>query len=119
MHGIDISPQAVELARSLNEADIESGRLSYSQGDAEDMSSIAAESVDVVINVESQHCYASVERFAAEVERILAPGGRFFFAGFTQASRYESLKHQLSGVKLRLVKEVRRTLLWCCNRNLC
>lgn len=105
MHGIDISSQAVALAQALNKEDIDAGRLSYSIGDAEDMSSITSNSVDIVINVESQHCYASVDRFAAEVERILKPGGRFLFAGFTQASRYESLKRQLNGGNLHLLKQ--------------
>ena len=107
MHGIDISSHAVDLASSLNAEDIAAGVLSYSLGDAEDMLAITDQSVDVVINVESQHCYASVDRFAAEVARVLKPGGKFLFAGFTQASRTQSLKQQLSGDKLRLVKEVR------------
>jgi SAM-dependent methyltransferase len=37
-------------------------------------------SVDVVISVESSHCYPSRPRFFEEVERILRPGGSFLFA---------------------------------------
>jgi len=34
-------------------------------------------SADVVLNVESSHCYSDLDRFVAEVRRVLRPGGVF------------------------------------------
>jgi ubiquinone/menaquinone biosynthesis C-methylase UbiE len=43
-------------------------------GDAENLP-FPQVSFDAVINVESAHCYGSIERFLAEVHRVLRPGG--------------------------------------------
>lgn len=37
-------------------------------------------SVDLVLNLESSHCYERFDRFLAEVRRVLKPGGLFRFA---------------------------------------
>ncbi|HEU4713542.1 MAG TPA: class I SAM-dependent methyltransferase [Pyrinomonadaceae bacterium] len=37
-------------------------------------------SFDVVVNIESSHCYSSVEKFLSEVKRVLKPGGVFLYA---------------------------------------
>merc|ERR1719335_1617700 len=37
-------------------------------------------SMDVVLCIESSHCFADFERFLAEVRRVLRPGGRFSLA---------------------------------------
>jgi SAM-dependent methyltransferase len=36
--------------------------------------------VDAVVNIESSHCYESMDTFLSEACRVLRPGGRFFFA---------------------------------------
>ncbi len=38
--------------------------------------------VDAVLNIESSHCYASIDAFLAEVNRVLRPNGRFLFADY-------------------------------------
>jgi SAM-dependent methyltransferase len=53
--------------------------LSFLEGDALDLP-IADGSVDVVVNIESSHCYPSRLRFFQEVVRVLSPGGAFLFA---------------------------------------
>jgi SAM-dependent methyltransferase len=53
--------------------------LSFLQGDALDLP-IADGSVDVVINIESSHCYPSRLQFFQEVARVLTSGGTFLFA---------------------------------------
>ncbi len=51
-------------------------------------------SVDVVINVESSHCYPDRERFRQEVGRIVTPGGLFLWADL---GRPRTLKRWLDG----------------------
>lgn len=64
----------------------EDARLSFVQGDANDVP-LATASADAVVNVESSHCYPSRERFFAEVRRVLAPGGAFLFTDFWEPDR--------------------------------
>ena len=48
-------------------------------------------SFDVVINVESSHCYGHVDRFFAEVARVLRPGGWFLYTDFRGATDMPAL----------------------------
>jgi len=73
--GLDRSKAAVDLATGREDV----GGLSYMVGDAEDLPFEDA-SIDVVLNVESCHCYGSVPRFLEEVFRILRPGGALLLA---------------------------------------
>lgn len=58
--------------------------LRFVRGDALDLP-IADDSVDVVVNVESSHCYPSRLRFFEEVARVLRPGGTFLLADGTSS----------------------------------
>lgn len=73
--GIDISASAVALSTKVHRVPC----LTFRQGDAACLPCASA-SCDVVINVESSHCYASMEDFVAEVFRVLKPGGCFLWA---------------------------------------
>jgi len=53
--------------------------VSYLQADAENLP-FENESYDVVLNVESSHCYGDMQQFVHEVYRILKPGGYFSWA---------------------------------------
>jgi len=72
MTGLDYSENAVGLANQFFNED----NLDYVQGDAESLP-FEAETFDAVINVESSHCYGSMESFVGEVKRVLKPGGIF------------------------------------------
>ena len=52
--------------------------------------------VDVVINVESSHCYGNVARFHAEVARVLRPGGWFLYTDFRGAADMAALHATLA-----------------------
>jgi SAM-dependent methyltransferase len=73
---VDFSPPAIERARALN---ADQPNLTFDVGDAERLD-FPDNAFDVVINVESSHCYGNVAAFAAEVARVLKPGGWFSFA---------------------------------------
>lgn len=84
--GIDFSKSAVMLCRRThgNVANLE-----FVTGDAEKLP-LEDASCDVVINVESSHCYGDVDKFFGEVVRVLRPAGHFAFADFrTEVERDE------------------------------
>ena len=77
--GMDIAESAVAFCRKVH-GGIEG--LSYRQGDSMDMP-FQDGSFDVVLNVESAHCYPDRQAFLAEVLRVLRPGGYFLHTDFT------------------------------------
>jgi ubiquinone/menaquinone biosynthesis C-methylase UbiE len=99
---LDFSSAATVLARRRHQQD---GSPEYVQGDAEHLF-FAAGSFDVVLNVESAHCYGSIPRFLAEVHRVLRPGGELLLADFVSKRNgaLERLYGALAGGPLRLVK---------------
>lgn len=72
MVGVDLSPMAIEFCRRAHVRD----NLEFLVGDAGALP-FADRSFDVVVNVESSHCYPSMDRFLSEVRRVLRPGGVF------------------------------------------
>jgi SAM-dependent methyltransferase len=79
--------------------------LSFRQGDAEAMP-FADNAFDIVINVESSHCYASMQRALSEVFRVLRSGGHFLFADLRPTEQISVLREQLGSAGLRLITGV-------------
>jgi SAM-dependent methyltransferase len=75
MVGIDASRRLVTWARARHAEP----NLSFARGDAVALPFPDA-SFDVVVNIESSHCYPSRLRFFEEVSRVLRPHGRLLFA---------------------------------------
>jgi SAM-dependent methyltransferase len=73
--GLDLARRAIERCRRRYARP----GLSFVAGDAEALP-FGAGSFDVVLSVESSHCYADIPRFLSEVRRVLRPGGRFLIA---------------------------------------
>jgi ubiquinone/menaquinone biosynthesis C-methylase UbiE len=78
--------------------------ISFVHGDAEALN-FAPESFDVVLNVESCHCYLSLDRFLAEVFRVLRHGGNFLIADMGPRPYVEALREQLGRSGLSMVEE--------------
>ncbi|MDD9207991.1 class I SAM-dependent methyltransferase [Georgenia sp. 10Sc9-8] len=97
---LDFSRSAVEPCSRHRRAP----GLRFVHGDAQAMPFPDA-SFDAVINVESSHCYPSMETFLAEVARVLRPGGRLFFADLRSAEDVPRLRDQLQGSGLTLRRE--------------
>jgi len=74
--GVDISARNLEIARRRF---AHVSNLRFEAGRAEALP-LASGSIDAVINVEASHLYDDPARFFAEVSRVLADGGRFFYA---------------------------------------
>ncbi len=99
--GLDYSPATVQLARRLNQ---DMANLTFEIGDAEQLP-LPDGSVDIVVNIESSHCYGDVPAFAREVARVLAPGGWFTFADMRGKSALPLLRQQLAVPGLTLQSE--------------
>ena len=90
--GLDYSPATVRLSRRLN---ADTGNLSFETGDAEKLP-FAEGAFDIVVNIESSHCYGNVPAFAREVARVLAPGGWFTFADMRGKAALPLMREQLA-----------------------
>ena len=56
-----------------------------------------------MINVESSHCYGSVDRFLSEVCRVLKPGGFLLFCDFRTIKGIDELYDQMSKSDLQFI----------------
>lgn len=71
---IDLSKSSINFCqRQLNQ-----DNLVFEEADAQKLPYPDC-SFDVVINVESSHCYKKMGKFLSEVQRVLKPGGHFCF----------------------------------------
>jgi len=86
--------------------------LSFSEGDAESIA-YPDNSFDVVINVESSHCYPSFNKFLSEVKRVLNPGGLLLLADFRSKHQINSFRSELisSGLKIDKLEDITELVL--------
>jgi ubiquinone/menaquinone biosynthesis C-methylase UbiE len=97
--GVDFSEKAVAFCNSNYAVQ----GLSFLQGDAESLP-FDDNSFDAVVNVESSHCYSSMDAFLAQVRRVLRPGGYLLFADLRDSDRVEMLHEQLNRSGMRLIR---------------
>jgi ubiquinone/menaquinone biosynthesis C-methylase UbiE len=96
--GMDYSDNAVNLCLQQYCAE----GLSFVPGDAENLP-FDDQSFDIVLNVESSHCYGTMADFLAEVKRVLKPGGYFMFADFRNLEQLDELEEQLERTGMRQI----------------
>ena len=101
---MDFSTKAVNLCKRTYH---EKG-LTFVPGDAEQIP-FDDQSFDAVVNVESSHCYASMENFLSEVTRVLRPGGHFLFADFRYQDKLATLDTQLTQTGMQRVRQTNIT----------
>jgi SAM-dependent methyltransferase len=101
---VDLSPRAVALCRRR----FAHPRLSFQVGDAERLP-FANASFDVVLNVESSHCYGHFDAFLSEVRRVLRPDGHFLYADFRPRAELDGWRAELvaAGFTLRAERDLR------------
>jgi SAM-dependent methyltransferase len=105
MVGLDRSDLAVKrCARNLALPN-----LRFLRGDAESLP-FSDCAFDVIINVESSHCYGSMERFLGEVRRVLRRGGHLLLADFRAAEAIADLERSLaqSGLEVLAGRDISR-----------
>jgi SAM-dependent methyltransferase len=98
--GVDFSANAVEFCRHQYQV----VGLSFREGAAEKLP-FKDESFDAVVNVESSHCYGSMETFLSEVRRVLRPGGAFLYADLRDRASLVEWRTQLLVSRMNIVSE--------------
>lgn len=88
--GLDHSAESLAFCRSVHAGQ----SLAFVIGDAQELP-IASNIADVVLNIESAHCYPDRSRFLAEVHRVLAPGGYLCMADGSTQVRAREITEQL------------------------
>ena len=92
--GVDISPDNIEFCKKHH-----SNGIDFFLGDAESLP-FANETFDIVMNVESAHCYPNYDIFLQEVARVLKPGGFFLSTDIvTDGSEDEVYYSNISKIK--------------------
>jgi ubiquinone/menaquinone biosynthesis C-methylase UbiE len=100
MTGIDYSKNAITFCTKYHSVE----GLTFMHGDAENLS-FPDESVDAIVNVESSHCYGSMEKFVEQVNRVLRSGGYFLFADLRPPEKIEELDKTFSDAGLEVLKK--------------
>jgi SAM-dependent methyltransferase len=99
--GVDRTSQAIAYCRRKHHLP----GLSFLQCDAEEIL-YGDECFDAVTNVEASHLYASMDKFLAEVRRVLRRGGHLLLADKRTQAEMQLFHRQLSNSGLRVVREV-------------
>ncbi len=97
--GIDFSDKAIQFCKHTYDVD----GLSFIKGDAESLPFDAGR-FDVVINIESSHCYGSMETFLSHVERVLRYDGYLLYADFRNKNDVPSLQRQMEQSGMKIIK---------------
>ncbi|MFV8755916.1 class I SAM-dependent methyltransferase [Nannocystaceae bacterium ST9] len=100
MVGVDLSPVAIDFCRRVHARE----NLGFLPGDAGNLP-FEDGSFDVVVNVESSHCYPSMPRFLSEVRRVLRPGGMFAWADVRFDDQLIDLERSFALAGLELVDQ--------------
>ena len=93
-HGIDLCQKAIAFCRRRHDSR-PGTKLVFRTGDAANIPYDDG-MVDVVVNVESSHCYPSRRKFFAEAYRVLKPGGKFCYADLHEAGERERIEKWLA-----------------------
>ena len=97
--GIDLSDKAIEICQRNSAF----ANGTWLQGRA-DALPVADNSIDVVVNIESSHCYPSMEQFLGEVWRVLRPKGYMAFADLRHCSQVDELDNAIKKSGLSVIQ---------------
>ena len=99
--GMDISNEAVGLCSEFYNIP----NLNFVCGDSESIP-FPDNSFDVLINVESSHCYGDMSKFLSEAYRSLKTGGFFLFCDFRTIDGIQELYDQFSSSDLKFLNRI-------------
>jgi ubiquinone/menaquinone biosynthesis C-methylase UbiE len=84
--GIDLNSSNIEIA-NIEKENAKMDNVQFFIDDAQNMTKIASESVDVLLNIESAFHYPDKPSFLKEVYRVLKPGGQYLIADILSTRR--------------------------------
>ena len=99
--GVDISNEAVALCSEFYDVP----NLNFICADSESLP-FPDNSFDVLVNVESSHCYGDVTKFLKESYRVLKKDGYFLFCDFRTADGLQELYDQFSSSELKFLNRI-------------
>jgi SAM-dependent methyltransferase len=97
--GVDFSGKAIQFCKYTYDVD----GLLFIKGDAESLP-FDAEGFDVVINIESSHCYGSMEAFLGNVKRVLRHDGYLLYADLRNRNDVAVLQRQMEQSGMKILK---------------
>jgi len=103
--GVDISEVQTAYCKKIYQ---HNPKIDFVLGDSQKLSKIKEleeEQLDIVINVESGHCYPNFKKFIQEVEKVLVPGGHFAYSDFRPAHEWASVEEELRSTSMKVVKK--------------
>lgn len=98
--GIDISDKAIAFCRNAYSAP----GLTFVHGNAESLP-VADCSLDLVLSVESSHCYPNLPKFMTSARRVLRPGGYLIIADFRRRRGIAAVSAALVASGLAKIEE--------------
>ena len=99
--GVDISSEAVALCSKFYDLP----NLNFICADSESLP-FPDNSFDVLVNVESSHCYGDVPKFLNESYRVLKKDGYFLFCDFRTIDGLQKLYDQFSNSELKFLNRI-------------
>ncbi len=97
--GVDLSRRAIEASCARHSAD----GLRFAVGNSENLP-FADRCFDVVLNVESSHCYPDPSAFLRETQRVLTSDGVLLLADFRHATEVKLLDEQIAGAQFEVLE---------------
>ncbi|MFO7874295.1 MAG: class I SAM-dependent methyltransferase [Bacteroidales bacterium] len=88
--GVDVNSNNVKIANEEKKIR-NKNNVQFIEGDAQNLSQINNNSIDIIINIESAFHYPQKELFLDEIYRILKPGGQFVIADILTTSKENML----------------------------
>ena len=88
--GVDVNSNNVKIANEEKKKR-NKNNVKFIEGDAQNLSQINSNSIDIIINIESAFHYPQKELFIDEIYRILKPGGQFVIADILTTSKENML----------------------------
>jgi SAM-dependent methyltransferase len=88
LYGVDLNPMHIEMARREG-ARRGLSDVGFAVDNSQVLASVADNSFDAAICIESSHHYPDKERFLDQLHRVLRPGGQFVIADLIQKEERE------------------------------